>query len=343
MKLASVIIPVYRAEKYIAATVQSILEQTYKNLELLLIDDGSPDKSIEICQQFADPRIRIIRQENRGVSAARNLGIREAKGEYIGFLDADDIWLPTKLEKHIQHLENSPHVGVSYSYTAFIDAAGNSLGIFQLPKTQNITPLNFLLRDPIGSGSNLVARREVFQAIEFPDNHHGVVENCYFDEDPDFVIEDTECWLRIAVKSHLKFEGIPEVLTQYRMHPEGRSYHFIEKTASWDKLLEKARTYAPELIAKYANAARAYQFTALARRAIYQGAGAMAVQLNHRALAAYWRILLEEPRRTLVTIAAAYLLFLLPKPIYKQMQSLAFGATSVSHKRRLVANSTVSV
>src|SRR5690242_5160744 len=110
MKKVSIVIPVYGAEQYVSAAVQSAIKQTYKNLEILIIDDGSPDKSIEICQQFTDSRIKIIRQKNRGLPGARNTGIRHAQGEYIGFLDADDIWLPEKIEKHVEHLDNSPDV-----------------------------------------------------------------------------------------------------------------------------------------------------------------------------------------------------------------------------------------
>ncbi|BAY09531.1 glycosyltransferase family 2 protein [Calothrix sp. NIES-2098] len=336
MKLVSVIIPLYKAEKYIAATVQSVLAQTYKNFELLIIDDGSPDQSVEICQQFTDPRIKIIRQDNRGVAAARNQGIRESQGEYIAFLDADDLWAPTKLEKHVNHLENCTSVGISYSYSSFIDATGKPLGLYQLPKTNNITPVHFLLRDPIGSGSNLVARREVFEAIRFEDNIDGTVEKFYFDEDRQLhPSEDTECWLRISLKSDLKFEGIPEVLIQYRLHSGGYSHQFEKKATSWEKFLEKAHFYAPDLIAQWENAARAYQLTAIARRAVNQGNGSMALKLSYRALATYWRILLEEPRRTMLTLSAACLLFLLPKTLYCQMQTLAFETVSAAQKRRL--------
>ncbi|HBB32475.1 MAG TPA: glucosyl transferase [Cyanobacteria bacterium UBA8803] len=337
MKLVSIIIPVYNVEKYIAATVQSVLDQTYKNLELIIVDDGSPDKSIEICQQFTDPRIKIFRQGNRGVAGARNNGVRHAQGDYIAFLDADDLWSPDKLEKHVHHLETSPAVGVSYSYSAFIDEADNPLGIYQLPKTKDITPRHILLRDPIGSGSNLVAKREVFEAIKFQDNLYGTLEDFYFDDDRQLhPSEDTECWLRIALKSGLQFEGIPEVLTLYRLNPGGHSHNFMKKANSWERLLEKARTYAPELMAQCEDAARAYQLTAIARRAVNQGAGAMAVELSHRALGSYWRILLEEPRRTLLTLAAAYTLWLLPKPLYSQMKALAFKTAAASQKRQIL-------
>jgi glycosyltransferase involved in cell wall biosynthesis len=336
MKLVSVIIPVYKAEKYIEATVQSVLDQTYKEFELLIVDDGSPDRSIEICQQFTDPRIKIIRQENRGVSVARNQGIRAAQGDYIAFLDADDLWLPTKLAKHIDHLEHDRSIGISYSYSAFIDAMGNPLGIYQLPKIENITPVNFLLRDPIGSGSNLVARREVLEAIKFQDHSAGIVEACYFDEDRQLhPSEDTECWLRMAIKSDLKFAGIPEVLLQYRLHSEGYSHQYQQKAASWDQLLAKANIYAPELMAHWNSAARAYQLIAIARRAVNQGSGAIALQLSYQALNAYWRILLEEPIRTCLTLAAACLLVLLPPTLYRQLKTAAFETVSTAQKRRL--------
>ena len=194
MKLVSVIIPIYRVEKYIAATVESVLAQTYKNFELLIVDDGSPDKSVEICQQFTDSRIRIIRQENRGVAAARNTGIRHAKGDYLAFLDADDIWLPEKLEKHVEHLNNSPTVGVSFCRSAFIDQAGKRLGIYQITKLQEITPLDILCRTPVGNGSVPVIRRQTLEDIAFVDNLYGTAEKFYFDDDrllhPS---EDVEC------------------------------------------------------------------------------------------------------------------------------------------------------
>lgn len=182
MKKVSVIIPVYGVEKYIAATVQSVLDQTYTNFEILIIDDASPDKSVEICQKFTDPRIKIIHQANRGLAGARNTGIRHAQGEYLAFLDGDDLWLPQKLEKQIAHLENSPAVGVSFSRSAFINEVGKSLGTYQMPKLKGITTPYLLCRNPVGNGSAPVVRSEVFEAIKFQDNLHGTVEDFYFDE-----------------------------------------------------------------------------------------------------------------------------------------------------------------
>ena len=88
----SIIIPVYRVEKYLRACVDSVLAQTYKNLEIILVDDGSPDNCGQICEEYAakDGRVRVIHQTNQGVAAARNSGLEIATGEYIGFVDSDD-------------------------------------------------------------------------------------------------------------------------------------------------------------------------------------------------------------------------------------------------------------
>jgi glycosyltransferase involved in cell wall biosynthesis len=341
MKKVSIIIPIYSAEKYVAATIQSVLEQTYQLFELLLIDDGTPDKSIEICQQFtADPRVRIIRQENRGVSAARNNGIRHARGEYIAFLDADDLWVPEKLEKHVKHLDNSPTVGVSFSYSEFIDEAGRSLGIYNATEYKTVTPASILCRNPIGNGSCIVLRSEVFAAIRFQQNLHGTTEDVYFDEEPRIqASEDAECWLRIAVQTNWKFEVIPECLTLYRLHPEGNSAKLQRKLSSWEYLLEKARTYAADVIAQWERPALAYELRYLARRAVTLEAGPTAVKLIHRALATDWKILLEEPRRTLITLAAACALCVVPRAVYSQLQSLGLKIIGYSQRRRIRSRS----
>jgi glycosyltransferase involved in cell wall biosynthesis len=337
MKKVSVIIPVYKVEKYIAATVQSVLNQTYENFELLIIDDGSPDRSIEICQQFTDARIKIIRQPNRGVAAARNTGIRQAEGEYIALLDADDLWVPQKLEKHVEHLDNSPEVGVSFCRSAFIDPEDKPLGIYQITKLKDITPLDLFCRTPIGNGSVPVIRREVFEGIRFQDNLYGVTEDFYFDDDRELhPSEDVECWLRMMIQTEWKIEGIPEALTLYRVNPQGHSAQLTKKLKSWEKLLEKVRAYAPEQIAEWEKPAMAYQLRHLARRAVTLESGATAVNLAHRALTTYGRILIEEPHRTLLTLSAAYSLRLLPRSLYSQMESLALKMTGVRQKRRIL-------
>ncbi|MDF5719075.1 MAG: glycosyltransferase family 2 protein [Rhizonema sp. PD37] len=337
MKKVSVIIPVYQVEKYIAATIKSVLEQTYTNFELIIVDDGSTDKSREICQQFTDPRIKILCQENRGVAAARNTGIRNAQGEYLALLDADDLWLPEKLAKHVAHLETSPSVGVSFCRSAFIDEQDKPLGIYQISKLQDITPLDLICRTPIGNGSVPVMRREVFEDIKFSDNLYGAVENFYFDDDRQLhPSEDVECWLRIALKTKWKIEGVPEALTLYRVNPSGHSAQLLKKLNSWKRMLEKVHVYAPDLMDQLEDIAMAYQYRHLARRAVTLKLGSTAVQFMQQALSAYPRILQEEPRRTLMTLAAAYSLWLLPRSLYHEIESLALKVTGANQKRNIV-------
>lgn len=339
MKKVSVIIPVYGAEKYVAATIRSVLAQTYENFEVIIVDDGSPDQSIEICQQFSDPRLKIIRQENRGLPGARNTGIRHAQGDYIALLDADDLWLPTKLEKHVNHLNSSPNVGISFSYSAFIDEMGNPTGLNQMPrKLRDIAPAYVLCRNPVGNGSAAVIRREVLEDIKFQDDLHGTVEDFYFDErlrHPKADATDVEFWLRTSIQTRWQQEGLPEALTLYRVNAGGLSANAFNQLDALEKVIEKTRAYAPNIISECENAARAYHMRYTVRRIVTLGDGSTAVKLFHKVIATYWRILLEDPRRTLLTGVAAYLLWLLPKPLYQTLQTLGLNILAIVQQFRI--------
>ena len=113
MPLVSVVIPAYNAEKFVLQAVRSVLQQCYQPLEIWLVDDGSTDQTAEIVRQHA-PIVKIVRQENAGVAAARNTGLRLARGELICFLDADDGWLPGKLAAQVVYMQAHPEVGLLY-------------------------------------------------------------------------------------------------------------------------------------------------------------------------------------------------------------------------------------
>ncbi|MEB3175639.1 MAG: glycosyltransferase family 2 protein [Cyanobacteriota bacterium] len=334
MKLVSVIIPVYNVEAYIAQTIESVLAQTYQNFEIIIVNDDSPDRSAEICQQFSDPRIKIVHQPNRGLAGARNTGIRCAQGDYLAFLDSDDLWAPDKLAKQVAHLEASPQVGVSFCRSAFIDGTGNPLGIYQMPKLTGITPEYLLCRNPVGNGSAPVIRRQVLEEIRFWENRHGEVEDFYFDE-AFRQSEDIECWLRIALQTAWQIEGIPEALTLYRVNGEGLSADVTKQFASWEQIIAKTATYAPDLIARWLPVAKAYQLRYLARRAVRLKAPRQARELVHQSLSTHWRILLSEPRRTLLTIGAAYLLNVLPSGAYRAVESAVLKITGAAQGRKI--------
>lgn len=336
MKKVSIIIPVYKAENYVAMTIQSLLDQTYENLEILIVDDGSPDRSIDICRRFSDPRIRIIQQQNRGLAGARNTGIRHATGEYIGFLDADDIWLPAKVEKHVQHLNSSPHIGISFSYSAFIDADGRYTGAYQIPRRiHNITPAYALCRNPIGNGSSLIIRRETLEAIQFQDNLRGFVEDCYFDESFQRA-EDLECWVRISTQTHWEQEGIPEVLTLYRIISSGLSANVMKQFEALERVIDQSCNASPAILGPYRNLARAYYMRYVSRRAVTLHDGNLAVEMMNRALITNWKILIEEPKRTMMTIGAAYFVKFTPISMHKKIESLALKITGKIQQQQLL-------
>jgi glycosyltransferase involved in cell wall biosynthesis len=339
MKKISVIIPAYKVEKYIADTIQSVLNQTHQNFEIIIVDDGSPDRSFEICQQYTDSRVKIIRQENQGVGVARNTGISCAQGEYIAFLDGDDIWLPEKLEKHVAHLEQSPRVGLSFSCSAFIDENGKPLGIYQMPKLKNITLPHLLCRNPISNASTPVIRREVFEAIKFQDNFDGCKKDAYFDNDINLGgSADIECWFRIAITTPWLIEGIPDVLTLYRLNSDGLSANILKQLESWEKVMSKTRSYAPELINRWEALSKAYQLRYLARRAVRLRDGSTAVTLINSALSAHAYILIQEPRRTLLTLAASYILWCFPKDLFYLIENLALNITGKTQTRKINEN-----
>lgn len=128
-ELVSIITPTYNSEKFISATIQSIQNQSYSFWELLIIDDGSTDKTIEIISQFskADPRIKtILLEQNQGTGIARNTGVTQANGRFIAFLDADDLWRPNKLERQLAFMKNND-LPFTFSYYDCIDEEGMSL------------------------------------------------------------------------------------------------------------------------------------------------------------------------------------------------------------------------
>ena len=129
--LVSIIIPVYNAERYVYSTLDSVLNQTWRNLEVIVVNDGSTDRSMEVCQQFDDPRIIYVEQGNGGAATARNTGIRHARGEYLGFIDADDTWMPEKIARHMQQFDQDPDLGLVYSFSSLMDEAGKDLITFQ--------------------------------------------------------------------------------------------------------------------------------------------------------------------------------------------------------------------
>ena len=298
----SAIIPCFNAEAFLAETLASVCGQTYAALEILVVDDGSKDRTAEIAREFAarDQRVRLVQKPNGGLSSARNFGLDHATGKYVAFVDGDDLWAPAKIEKHVAHLESDETVGVSYSATQFIDTAGAKLHR-RFPKMRNLSEYDLFCRNPVTTGSTAVFRREIFA-------HHR------FDETL-FGYEDVDCWLRIAFAPPRKwrFEGVPELLTLYRVHGGSISNKFDEQHESAERAWKKSFAYAPELARRFARLAEAFQLRFYAGRAIAGRNFAAARHFIWRAIKTDPRILFREGPRTAATVLAS-LLHLGPRP-----------------------------
>lgn len=325
MTTVSVIMPVYNVEAYVAGAMDSVLAQTFLDFELLVVDDGGPDRSVDVCRSYSDPRIRIIAQPNRGLAGARNTGIREARGRFLAFLDADDLWQPDKLARHVAHLEDNPGIGVSYSQSLFIDDYCASLGYLQAPMLKDVRPRDVLLRNPVGNGSAPVIRREVFDEIRFLADDEEKPWDQYFDESFR-QSEDIECWIRIALTTRWGFAGIGEPLTLYRVNAGGLSANIERQFATWERMIAKTATYAPEFVARWGGLARAFQLRYAARRCVRSGDGKSALMLLRRAFRANPGLLVRSPVRTLVTLGAAVLQNLLPHTWYSRLEQRAMAA-----------------
>lgn len=199
----SVIIPNYNYEKYIGEAIKSVLAQTYRNFEVIVVDDGSTDNSLQVIRSFGDS-VRLLQQENQHVSAARNTGIRVARGEWVALLDADDIWHPKKLELQLRELRKNP----TWSYIAadVLPLKTKAFSEFDASavNSRRLSLLDFLTVT-LMSSSSAVIRKSCFMKVGF------------FDTDLR-ASEDRDMWWRLAAS----FRGglVEAPLWRYRQHPE---------------------------------------------------------------------------------------------------------------------------
>jgi glycosyltransferase involved in cell wall biosynthesis len=206
MAKLSVIIPVYNMAAFVAQTVRSVLEQALQDLEIIIVDDGSTDSSLEVCRQFGRyANVTLIAQTNAGVSAARNRGLRQACGAYIAFLDADDLWHPEKAARQCAVLDQRPDVDMTWSDWRTIDEKGNAGRRSLSPPTPPGLD-TLLVRNFTGNPSTVIARRS---AVETAGG---------FDERMLSECADWDLWLRIATRRPGNLHHVPGVLTAYRRY-----------------------------------------------------------------------------------------------------------------------------
>ena len=165
MPTISVIVPAYNVEKTLLETIESIRQQTFTDFELIVINDGSTDRTLEILNAIDDSRLKVFSYENAGLSTARNRGISHATGEFITFIDADDLWTPDKLELQLAALRQNPDAGIAYSWTSFMDETGKYFFPDKPIYFEGDVLPQMLARNFIASGSNVMARREAIESV----------------------------------------------------------------------------------------------------------------------------------------------------------------------------------
>jgi glycosyltransferase involved in cell wall biosynthesis len=230
MSVISVIIPVYNAEETILETIKSVQLQTISDLEIILVDDGSSDKSLEVIKGIVDERVKVFTYENAGAAVARNRGLAHAKGEFIAFIDADDLWTLDKLELQLAALQKHPEAGVAYSWTSFIDEKGKLLYVQQPVYFEGNVYPQLLVSNFLVCGSIPLIRRQAIESVG--------------ELDPELKsTHDWDYWLRLAAK--WSYVLVPKHQIFYRQVP-GSISSKIEVREKYNLMaLEKAFQTAP--------------------------------------------------------------------------------------------------
>ncbi|WP_099067602.1 glycosyltransferase [Nostoc linckia] len=232
----SVIIPTYQRGHLVSQAINSVLAQTYKDYEIIVINDGSQDNTPQVLAEFSDRHhITAIHQANQGLSAARNAGIRSARGKYIAFLDDDDLWEPQKLEKQISVLEANPRIGLIYSDSLFFsDRQGLFPGSYNTAfPTPNLQVLWTLFQYNYIPVLTVVVRQDCLNQVGLFDK---TVTPC----------EDYDLWLRVIEKFPIYFLNQP--LARYRESPSSLSQDREQMLTSHLRVKEKVIDRHPEFL-----------------------------------------------------------------------------------------------
>ncbi len=223
--LVSVIVPVFNRQDYVAETIESIVKQTYKNIEIIIINDGSTDNSEKIIRTFQSQYpdiINVINQQNQGQVKARNNGLKIARGEFIAFLDSDDVWLLDKLEKQVCLFNKK--VGLVYSGVQYIDTWGNVIGEEQCDQNIKGAVYEKLIVKNRMTGGTVIVRNEALKKVGLFDETFEAAENW-------------DLWIRVTQFYEVNF--VDEALLKYRKHSGNMSSNNTLMLDATHSILEK--------------------------------------------------------------------------------------------------------
>lgn len=242
--MVSVIIPAYNAEAFIQYTLDSVLAQTYQNFEVIVVDDGSIDRTPEIVKSFAqrDPRIHLLSQKNLGVAAARNLAIQASKGVYVSPIDADDIWYPQKLEKQVRCIEAADEsIGLVYSWSVYLNEAGEIIGRYIADQGYTFAEGNvfnvLLYFNFLDNASTALFRRSCIDRVGG--------YNCNLRAQNAQGCEDWDIYLRIA--EHYSFRVVPEYLIGYRQYLGSMATNSPVMAKSYELMMMEVQQRNPDI------------------------------------------------------------------------------------------------
>ena len=250
--LVSVVIPVYNSEKYLEECLDSILNQTYENIEIIAVDDGSEDSSLEVLKQFSD-KIHIFSQENHGLASSLNLGISKINGYWTKWFSPDDIMHPYTIETIVNEARKCSANTIIYSNWNIIDDSGKILREFHESNYNNLSDFEYNIR--LLDGQQINVNTTLIPSYLF--------EKCMIRKLEDPVAIDYDFFLRASLLNNIKFHLISKQLVDYRIHSEQLSHKNISKTLDYiQEIKNEILTHLDySLQNKYTNELEKYQKT----------------------------------------------------------------------------------